>query len=306
MALSMTSGDALADRRFDMALQLLERGDAAAAADLLAQAEELAPDWPPLPFRRGEALMKAGLTIEAGEAFRRYLGLDPADTMGAAIKLALLGAAPAPQTLPPGYVEGLFDQYAPRFDAALVGRLGYRAPELLAQAIETVRPFTGAAGDILDLGCGTGLAGKALAHRAARLDGIDLSARMLDEARKTGMYATLAHADILEALTAQTRRYDLAVAADVLTYMGTLEPLFEHTRRILKPGGLFAFTVQKLDDGDYRLGPDHRYAHAHAYLERCAAAAGFATPAAFAAGAVLRQDAGRDVQGLVIVLQNPA
>ncbi len=39
---------------------------------------------------------------------------------GAALKLALLGAAPVPEAPPSAYVEGLFDDYADRFETALV------------------------------------------------------------------------------------------------------------------------------------------------------------------------------------------
>jgi len=36
------------------------------------------------------------------------------------------------------YVRALFDQYAPRFEAELVGGLCYRGPQLLRQAVEAV------------------------------------------------------------------------------------------------------------------------------------------------------------------------
>ncbi|NBC31742.1 MAG: methyltransferase domain-containing protein [Alphaproteobacteria bacterium] len=180
-------GVPLADRRFVFALQLLERGDGEAAIDLILQAEELAPDWPPFPFRRGELLMAAGRRDEAVAAFKRCLQRDAADRLGAVIKLALLGAVPDPPQLPPGYVAALFDQYAPRFDVKLVERLGYCVPELLAAAIAELKPARENDGRVLDLGCGTGLAAEAVRRRAAWLEGVDLSAGMLDQARRKGL-----------------------------------------------------------------------------------------------------------------------
>src|SRR5690606_30080271 len=136
------------------------------------QARELTPDWPPLSFRLGECLTALGRTRDAISAFDEYLRLDPPDRMGAALELALLGAAPVPETLPAPYVESLFDDYAPRFDTALVEHLSYRAPQLLAAAVARARPGTGATEDILDLGCGTGLAGEIFRARARWLEGI--------------------------------------------------------------------------------------------------------------------------------------
>ena len=41
--------------------------------------------------------------------------------------------------MPQAYVQALFDQYAPRFEASLVGDLGYRGPALLFKAVLSVR-----------------------------------------------------------------------------------------------------------------------------------------------------------------------
>ena len=41
--------------------------------------------------------------------------------------------------MPPAYVRALFDQYAPKFEAALVDDLGYRGPALLFKAVLSVR-----------------------------------------------------------------------------------------------------------------------------------------------------------------------
>ena len=101
------------------------------------------------------------------------------------LHLVRLGALPAGD-MPAAYVRTLFDQYAPRFDAALTEGLAYRGPALLRDAIETAcaaarRPMRFP--DMLDLGCGTGLAGAAFRPFVRRLTGVDLSDRMVAVAR---------------------------------------------------------------------------------------------------------------------------
>lgn len=297
-----SSGDLLADRRYDLARDLLENGDAEAALDLVFQAEERATDWPVLPFFRGEILMKLDRPDEAAVAFQAYLALDPADMMGAALKLALLKAGPSPQTLPAAYVETLFDDYAARFDKALVESLGYCVPRLLVAAVQGAS--SGPAtyyGTILDLGCGTGLSGEVFAPHAGQIDGIDLSANMLAEARHKNIYNRLIQGDITQQMSVLTPRfYDLVVAADVLVYIGALEELFKGVSCVLKTEGLFAFSTQKQDkQNGFSLQPDHRYAHGRQYLQDMIEAAGMQIISL--TEDTLRQDAGQDVKGYIVV-----
>src|SRR6056297_779952 len=82
----------------------------------------------------------------------RTLALDPEDRGGVAIRLAALGLAPDPETVPPAYVATLFDQTAERFDDILVEQLGYAVPLMLRDLLE--RHGVPRAGRLLDLGCG--------------------------------------------------------------------------------------------------------------------------------------------------------
>lgn len=293
------SGDMIADRRFDMALQFLERGDFEAAADLMAQARALVPHWPPASFRLGEIFTAGGRTDDAAAAFDDYLALDPADTMGAAIKLALLGARPAPATLPHDYVAGLFDQYAPRFDQHLTQALGYNVPQSLARLVDRACPD--GLLRILDLGCGTGLAGEALRHRKSWLEGIDLSAGMIAQALEKNIYDRLHTGDMIAWMQDCRAQYDLIVAADVLIYTGDLLPAFMAARALMSNNGLFVFSLQEgATDGGYRLGADHRYAYDEHYVRASAAQTRFNVD--IIERAALRRDEGRDVPGLLCVL----
>ena len=69
---------------------------------------------------------------------------------------------------------------------------------------------------------------------------------------------------------------------------------------LLAPGGLFAFSVEKLGQGeDYALQPSRRYAHAEAYVRRVLGAAGLAVLSVQEHG--IRQDRRQPVAGLIVV-----
>src|SRR4051794_13299020 len=182
-----SSGDLRADRRFLYAEESAATGDHSAAAELLEQFLEIVPYWAPAWFALGVAREKLGDADAAKQAYARALACDPQDVLGASLALARLGAAPVPASATPAYVVRVFDQYARRFDAHLVEGLGYRAPALLRDAVADVRrrmarPMHFARA--LDLGCGTGSAGAAFRDCGDRLEGLDLSAAMIAEARE--------------------------------------------------------------------------------------------------------------------------
>jgi len=149
--------------------------------------------------------------------------------------------------------------------------------------------------DVLDLGCGTGLSGAALRGLARQLTGVDLSPRMLARARERGFYDRLIEGDIVQVLAGQGASFDLVVAADVFVYIGDLEAVVASAGQVLRPGGWLAFSVETLSEGEYRLQPTGRYAHAPAYIEALAQRHGFARVAEQAV--TLRVEQGRPVAG---------
>jgi predicted TPR repeat methyltransferase len=275
--LFLSSGDMIADRRFEFARDLQLKGDLVAAADLLLQATELAPNFASAWFTLGELREQLGEREAAVEAFRRACAADPEDRHGASLRLMRLGAA-AVASMPQAYVQTLFDQYAPRFEAALVDDLGYRGPALLFKAVLSVsagarKPafFKRA----IDLGCGTGLAATAFAREVDRFIGIDLSPRMIERARATGLYAELEVADMLEGLRGKPgASADLILAADAMVYVADLAPVLGEITRVLAPDGLLAFTVETHDGDGVRIGQGLRYAHGEPNVREGVEAAG--------------------------------
>ena len=275
--LFLSSGDLMADRRFDFARDLQLKGDLVAAADLLLQATELAPGFASAWFILAEIREKLGEQEAAIEAFRKAEVADPEDRHGARLRLMLLGAEPL-SDMPQAYVRALFDQYAPKFESALVGDLGYRGPALLFKAVLAVRAAARKPAFFkraIDLGCGTGLAAAAFARNVDHFTGIDLSPRMIEKARATGLYAELEVTDMLTGLRGQRESgAELILAADAMVYVADLAPVLAEARRVLVPGGLLAFSAETHGGAGVVLGRGLRYAHAAAYVRGSIEAAG--------------------------------
>jgi len=302
MRVFMSSGDMIADRRFDFARDLQVSGDLEAAEDLLLQSIELAPGFASAWFTVGELRESRGAHDGAIEAFRRALASDPEDRHGAGLRLTRLGAAP-PSPMPPDYLRALFDQYAPRFETSLVDDLFYRGPALLREAVASVRAAAGQPSRFrraIDLGCGTGLAARAFAAEVDEIVGLDLSPRMAELARVTGLYREVVVADAVTGLTQRfDGGFDLILAADVLIYLHDPSALFVEVARVLAPGGLFAFTAETHQGRGVVLTEGLRYAQAGSYLRDLLQGAGLAV--ALLENASARHEGGVAVPGLVVV-----
>jgi predicted TPR repeat methyltransferase len=300
--LFFSSGDLLADRRYEFARDLQLKGDLPAAADLLEQAIELAPNFPSAWFTLGEIRKQLGERDKAIAAFRRARESDPEDRHGAAVWLMRLGADRLGE-MPKGYVQALFDQYAPRFEAALLGDLDYRAPQLLFKAVLSVRAkakkpafFKRA----IDLGCGTGLGAAAFAKEVDHFIGIDLSPGMIEEARAAGLYAKLEVADMVEGLQGKPDACaNLLLAADAMCYVSDLAPVLAEATRVLAPGGVFAFTLETHEGDGVVIGEGLRYAHAAGHVRAKVTASGLGV--AHLETASPRNEDNEPVQGLVVV-----
>jgi predicted TPR repeat methyltransferase len=174
----------------------------------------------------------------------------------------------------------LFDQYAGRYDNALTEHLHYRGPALLLAAVTAAlerqkQPMRFQS--LLDLGCGTGLAGQVFRPFAARLVGVDLSAAMIARATAKGDYDRLVVANLAAFLRdeiATNARYDLVVAADVFVYLNDLAPVLTDIARVLAARGVVAFTVETHAGAGVALLPTLRFAHGESYLRDVIASAG--------------------------------
>jgi predicted TPR repeat methyltransferase len=303
--LFVSSGDLVADRRYKWALEYAARGDLPGAADILAQVVELAPNFAAAWFALGAMRDVLGDPDGAIAAFRRAGEADPEDYHGARLQLARLGAGAATPAMTEVYVRRLFDQHAPKFDESLLERLDYRGPQILREAVNSAcaasgRPFHFAA--MLDLGCGTGLAGAVFRPIADRLVGVDLSAGMVAQARQKGDYDRLEVEELARFLAAEAAAgeiYDLVLAADVFVYVADLKPVAAAVAPVLAPGGIFAFSVESHDGFGAVLGQTLRYAHSADHVRAAVGDAGLAVVTL--EPGTTRTEKGAPVAGLIAV-----
>ena len=130
-----------------------------------------------------------------------------------------------------------YAKWAEVYDLEIGEEKGYRQPErcaraLLAAGLETNAP-------VLDVGCGTGLSGRALAAAGYEtIDGCDLSPEMLAKAKSTGVYRRLFEADLNRPpLDAPDGHYAAAACVGVFSF-GHVEPdAIDDILRVLRPGG---------------------------------------------------------------------
>ena len=117
------------------------------------------------------------------------------------------------------------------------------------------------------MGCGTGLTGLQINDFCSYLEGIDVSNRMLEEAKKKNVYDKLSHSDIIEYLSRAKLDFDYFISTDVFIYVGELSEVFRLIKsRNKKPGKLLFSTEHTKKDG-FQLEKSGRYSHSHNYIE---------------------------------------
>lgn len=219
---------------------------------------------------------------QAAVLYRHILELDPghqrADHMLASIE------GKSRQNAPDSYIRDVFDQFSDHYESSLVDKLEYRLPTAMLQFMQRTRDGLYASprfGRLLDLGCGTGLAGEVLKPYCDSMTGVDISEKMVAVAEHKSIYSALHVAEILTFLAtaepAGSAGFDCIVAADVFPYIGDLKKLFIQAAGVTSYQGCFFFSVEALQDENksFHLLPTGRFAHTLAYIEELAADTGW-------------------------------
>lgn len=140
-------------------------------------------------------------------------------------------------------VRAFYDEAAGEYDNILISDIGYVSPTVCAHAIARFLPDRKS--PLIDLGCGTGLAGEALAALGyEHIDGVDFSAEMLAVAESRNCYTKLAHADLNAPLEIPSGAYGAAISVGVLG-QHVLPGSLDETVRIVVPGGVVCFSVNE-------------------------------------------------------------
>ena len=166
---------------------------------------------------------------------------------------------------PKEYVKNLFDDYAERFDESLLEKLQYKLPFIIKELIlklNTKLKYN----KVIDLGCGTGLAGSDLRQISENLTGVDLSENMVAKAKELAIYDSLMVGDIVEKLDSSKEKYDLFVALDVFIYIGEPTNFFNAVKKCCNKNSLFIFSIETHQGEGYSLLKSSRYAHSDSYI----------------------------------------
>ncbi|MHC4474101.1 MAG: tetratricopeptide repeat protein [Planctomycetota bacterium] len=242
-----------------------ERGDLNEAISCFRQTIQLQPDFIAAHNNMGNALEKLGKLDDAIACFQRVVELDPTHSSAKHHLSALSGQTT--DTAPMEYVKELFDRYASSFDQHLVKQLEYEIPNLLRRSFNDLVKTGLCFQNVIDLGCGTGLSGEEFRSISNCLTGVDISPRMVEEAREKGIYDVLHAGDMLEFLQGTAEKFDLFVATDVFVYVGNLEPIFAAIQSCSARNAYFAFSTESCKGDSYILRPTGRYAHSLPYIQ---------------------------------------
>ncbi len=176
--------------------------------------------------------------------------------------------------------RALHDAYAADYDAQVAAYDCYLAEALFGLCYEFVQPGE----QLLDLGIGSGLSAAPFARAGLRVSGMDFAPAMLDLCRAKGIAADLRPHDLQDIPWPYApASFDHVICVGVFHFIDDLAAIFAEVGRVLRPGGLFAFTTKwpttSLRPGEpfeqYREGEMEVFSHAPASVAALTASAGF-------------------------------
>ena len=248
----------------NMGITLKKQGKLEEAIDAYCKAVSIKPNYAEAYKNMGLTLQNKGKIEKAVDAYKRALSLNSGDGIAKHMISALSGKTN--ETAPREYVEDLFDGYSKKFETSLVDDLEYQIPKLIRDIL--IKPNNKEPlGSVLDLGCGTGLFGSEIRRHCVKLQGIDLSRKMLELARQKNVYDQLSHSDILQYLCSMPLNFDYYIALDVFVYVGDLTEIFRLIRFRNKKPGKFIFSTEHAEKDGYHLLKTGRYSHSKSYID---------------------------------------
>lgn len=284
---------------FNLAAIYMQQRKWETAAYHLEAAINIKSDDPDAHDNYATTLVKLNKIMLAQKHYRIALSLRPDDEI-ASYRLAALTGKNQPDYAPLSYVESLFDNYADNFDHELMDSLQYKVPEAIhayaCRYLDENKQLS-----VLDLGCGTGLAGRYFRASASYLAGVDISANMLEIAEKKYIYDELIREDMTSALRQCVQKFDLIIASDAFVYLGDLREVLLQSHQALLPDGYLIFTTEVGYNEDFKLTETGRYLHSEAYLKRLAYELNFNLLELVQLK--LREQNGVDVKGWLVVMQ---
>jgi len=262
----------------------------------------MCPSSAQLHCELAKVLIEFGRTDEANNHLHTASSLDP-EFLEARYFLAALSGEHSTAKDNLTHVTEMFDKDAEEFDQHLREGLKYHTPESLYECVCCHTGSLPSKLDILDLGCGTGLAGEVFKPVTRKLTGVDLSPKMIEKARERAVYDSLSVAELNDFLEQSRNSFDLILATDVFVYVGDLDSIFRHASKILGTGCLFAFSVETMPGTAFKMQTSGRYAHSSKYINELAVRHGFSLLEN--KEVTLRQECYQPIIGHIFVLLQP-
>ncbi|UWR34799.1 methyltransferase domain-containing protein [Sulfitobacter sp. W027] len=140
-------------------------------------------------------------------------------------------------------IRSLYDEWASSYDEDIKAQ-GYATPERAAVTLAEFLDNKDA--PIFDIGCGTGLSGEALKKVGfTTIDGGDISAAMLNEARIKGIYRNLLELEVDAPLPFAPGTYTAITAIGVIGPGAAPITLFDTLMHGLGKGGKLLFSLNE-------------------------------------------------------------
>jgi SAM-dependent methyltransferase len=145
----------------------------------------------------------------------------------------------------PDDARRMYGDWAPTYEESFAQAWGYIAPREIAAIL---RAEIAPEAEILDIGAGTGLVAEHL--RGLTVDGLDITAEMLEIARPKGLYRNLIVEDLTKALDIPDHSYDAVISCGTFTHGHVGPECLPELLRITRPGAVFGCgTIGPVLDG---------------------------------------------------------
>jgi predicted TPR repeat methyltransferase len=174
----------------------------------------------------------------------------------------------------------LHDTYAAEYDSQVLAYDCHVTDVLFGLCYEYLQPGE----QLLDAGIGSGLSSLPFARAGLEIHGMDFSPAMLGICRSKDFTRSLKQHDLQEMpWPYPNRRFAVLVCCGVFHFIAGLESIFSEARRVLRSGGIFAFTTrvppfQEASPGEVfqeNSGDFEIYSHAPGYIEALLEKEGF-------------------------------
>jgi 2-polyprenyl-3-methyl-5-hydroxy-6-metoxy-1,4-benzoquinol methylase len=134
--------------------------------------------------------------------------------------------------------ERFWDRMADKFDAR-----DKNFEKTHSQTIENTRKYLNAGDIVLDYGCATGTAAIEIAGNVQEVHGIDISAKMIEAAKRKAAELKIGNIDFAQATIFDERNkresFDVILAFNILHLVEDPQKTVQRINELLKAGGLF-------------------------------------------------------------------